>query len=382
MASKKLSPEAVKLVQRRSDYSQIADNLRCNLYDKRPQMQLTASQIAALAGGTIEGNGDTVVNSFAKIEEGHEGAISFLANPKYTHYIYTTASSVVLVADDFIPEQPLKCTLIKVADPYATVASLLDMASKMMEPKLIGIEQPCFIAEGVEIPDNAYIGAFAYIGKGAVIGSGVKIYPNAYIGENVTIGDDTIVYPNVTVYHSCKIGNRCVLHSGAVIGADGFGFAPVDGHYNKIPQIGIVELEDDVEIGANTTVDRATMGHTLIKSGTKLDNLIQVAHNCVIGHDTVMAAQVGVAGSTKIGDNCMVGGQVGFKGHINVGNNVQIGAQSGIAGNARDNSRLMGSPAIDMGKYVRQAALTKNLPWLFDRLKELEKRIAELENKN
>ncbi|MBD5226225.1 MAG: UDP-3-O-(3-hydroxymyristoyl)glucosamine N-acyltransferase [Bacteroidales bacterium] len=344
-------------------------------------MHFTASQIAAIAGGVIEGNGDAVVNSFAKIEEGHEGAISFLANPKYTQYIYTTGSSVVLVANDFIPEKPLKCTLIRVEDPYATVAALLEMVSKMMEPNLTGIEQPCFIAEGVAVPEDAYIGAFAYIGKGAVIGAGAKIYPNAYVGANVSVGDATVIYPDAVVYHNCKIGKRCIIHSGAVIGADGFGFAPVDGHYNKIPQIGIVEIEDDVEIGANTTVDRATMGHTLIKRGTKLDNLIQVAHNCVIGQNTVMAAQAGIAGSTKIGDNCMVGGQVGFKGHVTIGNNVMIGAQSGISGNARDNSRLMGSPAVDMGKYVRQAALSKNLPWMFERIKDLEKRIVELENK-
>ncbi len=342
-------------------------------------MQFTASQIASLAGGAVEGDGNAVVDSFAKIEEGHPGAISFLANPKYTQYIYTTGSSVVLVASDFIPEKPLKCTLIKVQDPYATVAHLLELASKMMEPELKGIESPSFIAEGVEIPEDAYVGAFAYIGKGARIGKGAKIYPQSYIGHNVEVGDNSVIYPNASVYHNCKIGQRCVIHSGAVIGADGFGFAPVDGHYDKIPQIGIVELEDDVEIGANTTVDRATMGRTLIQKGTKLDNLIQVAHNCVVGHDTVMAAQVGIAGSTKIGSNCMIGGQVGFKGHISVGDNVQIGAQSGIAGNLREGSRVMGTPAVDMGKYMRQAALTKNLPWMFDRLKELEKRVAELE---
>ena len=342
-------------------------------------MQFTASQIASLAGGAVEGDGNAVVDSFAKIEEGHPGAISFLANPKYTQYIYTTGSSVVLVASDFIPEKPLKCTLIKVQDPYATVAHLLELASKMMEPELKGIESPSFIAEGVEIPEDAYVGAFAYIGKGARIGKGAKIYPQSYIGHNVEVGDNSVIYPNASVYHNCKIGQRCVIHSGAVIGADGFGFAPVGGHYDKIPQIGIVELEDDVEIGANTTVDRATMGRTLIQKGTKLDNLIQVAHNCVVGHDTVMAAQVGIAGSTKIGSNCMIGGQVGFKGHISVGDNVQIGAQSGIAGNLREGSRVMGTPAVDMGKYMRQAALTKNLPWMFDRLKELEKRVAELE---
>lgn len=342
-------------------------------------MQFTASQIAAIAGGTVEGDGNAVVNTFAKIEEGHPGAISFLANPKYTHYIYSTGSSVVLVANDFQPEQPVPCTLIRVADPYATVAALLEMVQKMITPEVKGIEQPCHIGEGVEIPDDAYVGAFAYIGNGAKIGKGAKIYPHAFVGENVTVGEHAIIYPNVSIYHNCKIGNRCIIHSGAVIGADGFGFAPVDGHYNKIPQIGIVELEDDVEIGANTTVDRATMGRTLVQRGTKLDNLIQVAHNVVIGHDTVMAAQSGLAGSTHLGSNCMIGGQVGFKGHIVVGDRVQIGAQSGVSGNVADDSRVMGSPAVAMGNFARQTALTKNLPYLFTQLRELEKRVAELE---
>lgn len=343
-------------------------------------MQFTASQIAAIAGGTVEGDGNAVVSTFAKIEEGQPGAISFLANPKYTHYIYTTGSSVVLVANDFQPEHPVKCTLIRVADPYATVAALLEMVQKMLTPEMKGIEQPCFIAEGVEIPSDAYVGAFAYIGKGARIGKGAKIYPQAYVGENVSIGEQSIIYPQASVYHNCKIGDRCIVHSGAVIGADGFGFAPVDGHYNKIPQIGIVELEDDVEIGANTTVDRATMGRTLVKRGTKLDNLIQVAHNVVIGNDTVMAAQSGIAGSTRIGSHCMVGGQVGFKGHIEVGDRVEIGAQSGISNNVADGSRIMGSPAVEIGRFARQAALTKNLPSLFEQLRKLEARVASLEN--
>lgn len=342
-------------------------------------MQFTASQIAAVAGGTVEGDGSAVVNTFAKIEEGRPGAISFLANPKYTHFIYTTDSSVVLVSDDFKAEQPLKCTLIRVRDPYATVAQLMSMVQRMITPSLIGVEQPCHVAESVELPDDVYVGAFAYIGKGASIGKGCKIYPNAYIGDNVTLGDGTIVYPHATVYHNCRIGKRCVLHSGSVIGADGFGFAPVDGHYNKIPQIGIVELEDDVEIGANTTVDRATMGRTLVKRGTKLDNLIQVAHNCVIGSDTVMAAQSGIAGSTKIGSHCMVGGQVGFKGHIQVGDRVEIGAQSGISGNVPDGSRVMGSPAVEIGKFARQAATLKHLPDMLVKLRALEARVAELE---
>lgn len=335
-------------------------------------MQFTASQIAALAGGVVEGDGDVVISSFAKIEEGHPGAISFLANPRYTHFIYDTKSSAVLVSNAFIPERPLNCTLIRVNDPYATVASLMDMASKMLQPNPSGIEQPCFIADGVELPDDIYIGAFAYIGKGAKIGNGAKIYPHAYIGENSAVGDDAIIYSGVTIYHNCKIGNRCIVHSGAVIGADGFGFAPVNGHFNKIPQLGNVVIDDDVEIGANTTVDRATMGSTHIKQGTKLDNLIQVAHNCAIGQNTVMAAQSGIAGSTKIGDNCMIGGQVGFAGHIDVGNNVQIGAQSGIPSNVKEGSRLMGSPAMDIKKYARQVVLEKNLQNLYDRVKVLE----------
>ncbi len=339
-------------------------------------MQLTASQIAALANGTVEGNGDVLISSFAKIEEGHEGAISFLANPIYTHYIYTTKSSAVLVSNTFEPEQPLSCTLIRVADPYATVAALMDMASKLLQPNPTGVEQPAFIAEGVSIPEDAYIGAFAYLGKGVKIGNGVKVYPNTYLGDNVVVGDNTILYPGVKIYHNCKVGNNCILHAGVVVGADGFGFAPVDGHYNKIPQLGNVVIEDDVEIGANTTVDRATMGSTSIMKGTKLDNLIQVAHNCVIGENTVMAAQSGLAGSTKLGSSCMIGGQVGFKGHIVVGDNVQIGAQSGIACNVPDGSRMMGSPAIDAGKYARQVVLEKNLQSLYDRVKALEAKLS------
>ena len=329
-------------------------------------MQFTASQIAAIAGGEIVGDGNVVISSFAKIEEGHPGAISFLANPKYTHYIYSTGSSAVLVSKDFEPEHHLDCTLIKVDDPYATVASLLEMASKMLQPNPVGIEQPCFIAEGVEIPEDAYVGAFAYIGKNAVIGKGAKIYPQAYVGEGAKVGEQSIVYAGAKIYYNCVVGKRCVIHSGVVIGADGFGFAPVDGHYNKIPQLGNVVIDDDVELGACTTVDRATMGSTRVHQGVKLDNLIQVAHNCVIGENTVMAAQVGVAGSTKIGANCMIGGQVGFKGHIEVGDNVGIGAQSGISGNVKSGSRLMGSPAVDMGKYARNVAVEKNLRDLYD----------------
>ena len=337
-------------------------------------MQFSADQIANLVNGTVEGDGSVTVSTFAKIEEGVEGAISFLANPKYTPYIYTTGSSIVLVSNDFVAEKPISATLIRVADPYATVAMLLDMVSKLQSHKPVGIEQPCFIAPDVEVPEDAYIGAFAYVGTGAKLGKRVAIYPQTYVGAGVQIGDDTTLYPGVKVYHGCKIGNRCIIHSGAVIGADGFGFAPNNGHYDKIPQLGIVEIADDVEIGANTTVDRATMGATRINRGVKLDNLIQVAHNCEVGRDTVMASQSGIAGSTKVGANCMIGGQVGFAGHITIGDGVQIGAQSGIAGSIPDGKRVMGSPAIDARDWTRQVVYIKNIGKLFSRVDNLEKK--------
>lgn len=337
-------------------------------------MQFTAKQIADMVNGTVEGNPEAIINSFAKIEEGHDGSISFLSNPKYTPYLYTTGSSVVLVSNDFVAEHPVKATMIRVADPYATVAQLLDMASKLLEPRPApGIEQPSYIAEGVEIPDDAHIGAFAYIGKGVKIGRRAVIMPRAYLGENVVIGDDTIIKPGVTIYHNCVIGERCILHAGVVIGGDGFGFAPVGNEYRKIPQLGNVVIGNDVEIGANTTVDRATMGSTKIHDGVKLDNLIQVAHNCEIGSNTVIAAQAGVAGSTKIGTHCMIGGQVGFAGHINVGNRVVIGAQSGIPGNVSDDSRLMGYPAVPAADFARQSVYIKNLAKLYARVDKFEK---------
>ncbi len=338
-------------------------------------MEFSAIQIATLVNGIVEGDNNAIVNTFAKIEEGHPGAISFLANPKYTHYIYNTKSSIVLVRKDFIPEHPISTTLIKVDDPYATLAMLLDLVSQLMNPQPTGIEEPSFISPDVEIPEDCYIGTFAYIGKGVKLGKGVKIYPQVYIGNNVEIGDNSIIYPGVKIYHSCKIGDRCILHAGVVVGGDGFGFAPVSSGYNKIPQIGNVEIGNDVEIGANTTIDRATMGSTRIKNGVKLDNLIQVAHNVEIGSNTVMAAQVGIAGSTKVGGNCMIGGQVGFAGHINVGDNVQIGAQSGIPSNVKDNSRLMGYPATDVKDFARQTVYIKNLGKLIDKINEIEKKL-------
>ncbi|MDO4319671.1 MAG: UDP-3-O-(3-hydroxymyristoyl)glucosamine N-acyltransferase [Bacteroidales bacterium] len=342
-------------------------------------MEFKAGQIAAMIGGTVDGDPEIAVSTFAKIEEAGAGAITFLANPKYTHHIYTTGASIVLVRRDFVAEQPVGATLIRVDDPYETLSRLLEFASRAMTPQPIGIEQPCHIADGVAVGDDCYVGAFAYIGRGAVIGSGVKIYPQAYIGDGVSVGDGSIIYPGAKIYHSCKIGKRCIIHAGAVIGADGFGFAPTaDGSYHKIPQIGIVEIADDVEIGANTTVDRATMGATRIERGAKLDNLIQAAHNTEIGHDTVIAAQAGIAGSTKIGSNCMIGGQTGFAGHICIGDRVQIGAQSGIPGNVADDSILMGYPAVPARDFMRQAAYMKRLGELFNRVKELERSI----NKN
>ena len=340
-------------------------------------MEFTANQIASIVNGIIVGDGNTAVNTFAKIEEGHPGAISFLANPKYNHYLYDTKSSIVLVRKDFEPENEVSATLIKVDDPYATLAMLLDMVSKLMNPQPSGIEQPNFISSGVEIPDEAYIGAFAYIGSGVKLNHGVKIYPQSYIGNNVEIGEGTIIYSGVKIYQGCKIGKNCVIHSGAVIGADGFGFAPTEQGYNKIPQIGNVIIEDNVEIGANTTIDRATMGCTRIKSGVKLDNLIQIAHNVEVGEHTVMAAQAGVAGSAKIGQWGMIGGQVGIAGHITIGDKVSIGAQSGIPSNVKSGSRLMGYPATDAKDFMRQAVYIKNLGDLNNRVKDLEKKIKE-----
>ncbi len=340
-------------------------------------MEFTANQIASLVNGVVVGDGSAKVSTFAKIEEGHTGAISFLANPKYSHYIYETQSSIVLVKSDFEPEKSVSSTLIKVEDPYATLAMLLDMVSKLMNPQPIGIEQPSYISSGVETPEDAYIGAFAYVGSNVSLGNGVKIYPQTYIGNNVTIGEGTIIYSGVKIYHGCKIGNNCVIHAGAVIGADGFGFAPTENGYNKIPQIGNVIIEDNVEIGANTTIDRATMGCTRVKRGVKLDNLIQIAHNVEVGEHTVMAAQAGVAGSAKVGQWCMIGGQVGVAGHISIGDKVSVGAQSGIPSNVKSGSKLMGYPATDAKDFMRQAVYIKNLGDLNNRVKELEKKIKE-----
>ena len=332
-------------------------------------MELTPQLIASLIDGKVEGDGNVRLTGFAKIEEAAPGYVTFIANPKYSHYIYETEASAVLVSDDFVVERPVSPVLIRVKDPYVALADLMN-AMESTRPRPQGIEQPCFIAEGVVVPADAYIGAFAYIGKGVHLGKGVKVYPQSYIGENVTIGDGSVIRAGVRIYQDCVIGKGCIIHSGAVIGADGFGFAPrPDGTYEKIPQIGNVVIDDDVEIGANTTVDRATFGSTRIGKGTKLDNLIQVAHNVEIGTGNVFAAQVGVAGSTKIGDFNQVGGQVGFAGHIHVGNMNQFGAQSGIPNNVGDGNRLIGYPAVGLRQFAKTQVYLKRLGELFENTK-------------
>lgn len=323
-------------------------------------MEITATELAALCGGTVDGNGNAKVSDFAKIEEAGPGDLSFIANPKYSHYASTTGASILLVSKNFEAPTDLKTTLVRVDDPYSCLAHLMTMVANA-RPKPKGIENPVFIGEDSPIPDDIYLGAFSYIGKNVGIGKGVSIYPQVFIGDGCEIGNDTILYPGVKIYSGCKIGERCILHAGVVIGADGFGFAPVDGHYKKIPQMGGVIIEDDVEIGANTTIDRATFGNTIIGEGTKLDNLIQVAHNVKIGKDNVFAAQVGVAGSTKIGDRNMVGGQCGFAGHITIGNDNEFGAQSGFHTNVGDKKRMMGYPAIDVMQFARNTVNMKRI---------------------
>ena len=340
-------------------------------------MEFSAKQIAEYIQGIIVGDENATVHTFAKIEEGVPGALSFLSNPKYTHYIYDTKSSIVLVNKDFEPEHELQTTLIKVDNAYESLAKLMALYEMSISKKQ-GVSPLASIAESAKIGKNVYIGPFTCIEDGAEIGDNVCIHPQATIGSNVKIGMNTIIYPHVTIYQDCRIGNNCILHAGAVIGADGFGFAPGADGYEKIPQIGIVELEDNVEIGANTCIDRATMGHTLIKQGVKLDNLIQVAHNVEIGKHTVMASQVGIAGSAKIGEWCMFGGQVGVAGHIKVGDHVNVGAQSGIPGNTKSNTTLMGYPAIDPKQFARSAAIYKKLPDMYVELGRLQKEIEEL----
>ena len=344
-------------------------------------MEFTAKQIAEFVGGRVEGNENAAVHTFAKIEEGTPGALSFLSNPKYTHYLYETQSSVVLVNEDVELEKPISTTLVRVKNAYESVARLLQIYDSM-KPAKKGIDPLASIASSAKIGQDVFIGAFAVIGEGVVIGDGVQIYPHTVIGDGVTIGAKSTLFPNVTVYQGCKLGNNVTIHAGSVIGADGFGFAPNTEGYMKIPQIGIVVIEDNVEIGANTCIDRSTMGQTIIHKGVKLDNLIQVAHNCEIGENTVMSAQVGLAGSTKIGGWCMVGGQAGFSGHIHIADKTFIGAQSGVISNTKGNGeQLIGTPAIDPKVFFKSSAVFKKLPEMYRELAALRKEIEELKNK-
>lgn len=337
-------------------------------------MKFTAAQIAGILEGEVDGNPEVEVSKLAKIEEGVKGSLTFLANPKYTQFIYTTNASITIVNADFVAENDINTTLIRVEDAYKAFSKLLDYYNQVKMNKT-GIEQPAFISDSAKYGENLYLGAFSYLGDNVSIGNNVKIYPNVFIGDNVQLADNVIVFAGAKIYSDSIVGQNCVIHSGAIVGADGFGFTPNEkGEYTKVPQTGNVILEDNVDIGAGTTIDRATLGSTVIKKGVKLDNQIQIAHNVEIGENTVIAAQTGIAGSTKIGKNCMIGGQVGIVGHINIGDNVRIQAQSGIGRNVKDNETLQGSPALNYGDYNKSYVHFKNLPKTIERLNKLEKK--------
>lgn len=340
-------------------------------------MKFTAIQIAQALNGKIEGNQDIIVSSLSKIEEGQAGSLSFLANPKYTSHIYETKASIVIVNADFVPSKKIECTLIRVEDAYTAFSQLLEMYNQVKLNKS-GISKHAAIADSAKIGKNVYIGEFVVIAENAVVADNAKIYPQSFIGENTKIGANTTLFAGVKIYSDCVVGDNCTFHAGVVIGADGFGFAPQsDNNFKKVAQIGNVIVEDNVEIGANSTIDRATLGSTIIRKGVKLDNLIQVAHNVEIGENTVMAALSGISGSTKVGKNCMIGGQVGMAGHITIGDNVKIGAQAGIMSNVKDNQTIIGSPAMDVGAFMRSSIYFKKLPELAKKISDLEKKINE-----
>lgn len=343
-------------------------------------MQFTVKQIAHLLNGEVRGDDSLTVNKLAKIEQGNTGDISFLANQKYEQFIYTTKASAVIVGKDFVPKRTISPALIVVDNPYLSFTQLLEEYQKILNFSKKGIEQPTFVGTGTEIGEGAYQGAFSYIGNNTKIGRNVKIYPQAYIGDNVVIGDNTLIYAGVKIYSNTVIGNNCVFHAGAVIGSDGFGFAPQeDGTYKTIPQLGNVLIEDNVSIGANTTVDCATMGSTVVRQGVKIDNLVQVAHNVEIGKNTVIAAQTGIAGSSVIGENCVIAGQVGVVGHISVANGTKVGAQAGVTrGIKKENTSVAGKPAFELNEYLRSVAIFRKLPQLEKQVRDLEKRLEEL----
>lgn len=344
-------------------------------------MIFTAGQIAGILEGEVEGNPEIVVHKLAKIEDGEEGSLTFLSNPKYTPHIYTTKASVTIVNKDFVAEKSVVTTLIKVDDPYGSFSKLLKYYDLTKTEKL-GIEEPVFISESATYGKNLYLAAFSYIGDNVVLGNDVKIYPNVYIGDNVVLANGVVVYSGAKIHSETQIGNNCVIHSGAIVGSDGFGFAPGEGGvFSKIPQTGNVILEDDVDVGTNTTIDRATMGSTILRKGVKLDNQIQIAHNVEIGEHTVIAAQTGVAGSAKIGKHCMIGGQVGIAGHITIGDHVRIQAQSGVGRNVKNGEKLQGSPALNFGDYYKSYVHFKNLPAIVNQINELDKKTTSDDNK-
>ncbi len=345
-------------------------------------MQFPASQIALLCNGTVEGNPDTPVHSFGKIEEATEGQLAFFANPKYEEYLYSTGASVIIVNASYLLRQPVKATLIRVPDAYSAFATLLAKYQEIMQQQLTGIQQPNYIAKTARYGEQVFIGAFAWLGENVRIGNNTKIYPQAYIGDQVVIGNNSIIYPGVKIYQGCVIGNHVTIHAGTVIGSDGFGFAPQsDGSLKKVPQIGNVIVEDHVEIGANTSIDRATMGSTIIRSGAKLDNLIQIAHNVEVGHSTVIAAQAGISGSTKIGNGVMIGGQAGLAGHLHVADGSKINAQSGLGKNLKTpGTAVTGSPAYDYSQAIRAQAIARTLPEMEKRIRELEALVKQLQS--
>lgn len=338
-------------------------------------MKFTATQIAGILEGEVDGNPEIAVHKLSKIEEGEQGSLTFLANPKYTSFIYSTKASITIVNKDFVPEQQLSTTLIKVDDAYKSFSKLLEYYNQVKSNK-VGVEQPSFISESAAYGEGFYLGAFSYLSDNVKIGNNVKIYPNVYIGENVTIADNVVVFAGAKIYSDSIIGKECVIHSGVIIGADGFGFTPNEkGEYSKVPQTGNVILEDHVDVGAGTTIDRATLGSTILRKGVKLDNQIQIAHNVEIGEHTAIAAQTGIAGSTKIGKHCLIGGQVGIVGHITIGDRVRIQAQSGIGRNVKSDEVLQGSPALNYGDYNKSYVHFKNLPKLASTINNIEKKL-------
>lgn len=344
-------------------------------------MKLTAQRIADFLHGTLEGNPDVQVSDISRIEEGKPGTLTFLANLKYQQYVYETQASVILVSQELELSQEVDATIIRVKDPYASLAKLLTLVEQ--SPDRIGLEEPCMVSPEAELGKDIYVGAFSYISKNVRIGNNVMIFPNVYISENVVIGDDTVIYAGARIHHNCQIGSKCIIHSGVVVGGDGFGFAPHTGNdYAKIPQIGNVIIEDQVEIGSNSTIDRATIGSTIIRKGAKLDNLIQIAHNVEIGENTVIAAQTGVSGSTKIGKNCMIGGQVGIIGHITIADGTRIAAQSGVGQSLKKPGvAWQGSPCFEVMPYQRSYVMFRKLPDLADKVRELENQVKELQKR-